>query len=286
MGLGDLYRWLNEHVIAAVVIEICVLGPVVFAIVWRNYRAWLESANASKNLCQRWTVDQPWRTPTDIGFIENLKRELFAIEEHLSVAKGAAESFLARHEALGSSPPVFAVAWFALVEVCRPHYSISEKDYENGEQLCSQIDRIWAGNAHRDIADLNVRIKKLERRKQDYSSEEKEKSREIDDELTELHRSLDDIQEVVRRAQMSPDERKYHEQHAYDGLMIKDKIHVRLVLPTLSRKEAAKVREEMVQEIKADPHMDDTEKRAALEELTKTCEGLFPTEESTPTNAV
>ncbi len=266
---------------AAITIELCIFVLLMAPMVWafkRQHQRMIAEAKKSKQLPTEWKRDQPWRHPTDIRFIEDLKADLLHREWVIELTHRNCVAVIKKSEHLSATGGLSGWClrfWFALSS---RQWPVSDSYHTQALNLALKLDRIWGGNVHLEIEDCREHIRKLNRRRQDIpeNDEKKDKVRSIDESVIAWERKLDDLQEVVKRSQTNPHQAAYNTTQTIVGLDILHEIQIALAKPALTRMEAAKVREDMARRYRENPHLTEEEKTAAIKELSNTFDRLFP----------
>ena len=164
---------------------------------WRRWKRWRDSLSVEVPDCQ---TDQPWREVTDLRYIENLKRELGSIEYHMFAAQMDSVLLPAKLEELRNTASLAEqLAWqFFLFGWRKTVFTDNQR--EAHRQRCRQLDRLWSGNVLLELEDLRVDVQRLERRRQDFTTEQKSEARACDERILELQRYVRDLETLLKRA--------------------------------------------------------------------------------------
>lgn len=258
--------WFWGFLGVAVVVELVLLNRLEK---WaEGYRAKLRQSLPRKSCPTGYQTGQPWRQPTDIRFIEGLKSTLEANETALLDAHIDSIVFpIARAEQ--SSLWEHFRFWVA-THSGGPPTTFSDAEREEYLELISKLDRIWSGNARLEIGDIRVQIQKLERRRQDCScatDEGKRYARSLDEDIIDLKRDLQDLEEVVERAKTHPHKAKFEDKKSRRRFDVQDEVFEMFERPFEKIVELRLKYNELKERIRKHPQMNQNEKDDLLEEL-------------------
>jgi len=273
MDTDELQSLLRDHPLLFVLI------PLVFLLLlWMMIEAvgkilrdeWIDSERERLKRAPNCPADQPWRAMTDVRFIEALKKGIDQQETAILTAFIYDRFLSVKLDALRAETGLFVLltrmAW---------NVSLSGKDpgqlrvgqYEAYLESCAQLDRIWAGNARLEIGNLQVEIQKQKRQRQDCTSEEKSKLRDIDERIIDLERDLRDLQEWVAKPRTTPHAAQFEEKKTRRRFDVQDEVFEAFERPFEKEIELRVKYNELVEKIRRHPQMSKEEKDSLLKEL-------------------
>ena len=253
----------------------------------QGYRDWAKEAELLVQPRLPFDNTQPWREPTGIKFLEDLKSQLLSIEDDFVSRRNVAVAFLKRVE-LARNRGNETTWWFRLVESRQAPRGFSGHAGQH-LALCQQLDRLWAGDAHLEIEDRRQKLQVWNRYKADLSPDDKATLLQYDKEIIDFERQLRDLAEIVRRAQerakVSPNEAKLREARE---IHVNDVHHdmTKAFLGVLSKMEIFRTRAELKQQVTDDPSFTKDEKEelfAKIDELAAAADSkTVPARQSKP----
>lgn len=266
--------------VAFVEVIVCV-GLAAVIIRWAERYRTRQRKSTEVEPPPEYELGQQWRQPTDILYIERLKKRLEAFEEMLlQVHKDAHRDSILFPEDL--------TFWERLCEWVAWTFSADPTTFSTANreaylQLRSQIDRVWSGNARLEINNIRVEIEKLKLRRRDCATttaEEKGYARSLDEEVIDLERDLRDLEEVVARAQTHPHAAKFEDKKTRRRFDLQDEVFEAFERPFEKEIELRVKYNELTEKIRKHPAMSQSEKDDLLRELDKRFQEHVPKEKN------
>lgn len=233
---------------------------------------WIRESNIKLPL-KEYPRDQPWRhQPIDIPFVERL-RQLALRQEQNILHSYIASEFLPKsihdipaaimvHSALNELSWKLSLWYFP---PCKYTNEMREQYYAT----CSQLDRLWNGNSLKERGDLNVEIQKLQRRRKDLTSVQKDEALAMDEEIIDLERDLSDLIILEERSKITSHEANFKDSKTRRVLDVKSEVFDIFEGPFLKEVEIRQKYNEKISDIRNSRTLTDQQKTELIHELDK-----------------
>lgn len=250
---------LSEDLGVALVYALLMGGLLSYLADWlyRTLRWPIAPVNRVRPKVPDYGVDQPWRGPTDIRFIETLKIQLQFRENQ---GQDFATVFSEKQKTLGK--------WFWLFKLVHPsRFSVANSaNPDDNRALCAAIDRLWGGNVFLELNNLRLEIQKTQRQRQDTTGVENHAAALfLDEQIIERERDIKDLEELQRRAKEHPYKVKFEDSKTKRTFDYKSTLFDIFEGPYKQDVEIQKMYNQAVTEVQGDPKLTSVQRAEIIE---------------------
>lgn len=199
-------------------------------------------------------TDQEWRKPTSSRHIEELKRELRALEANMEFTR---KTLLDQRESSKKN------SGFIVSTAYRLGLSALSANIEQANELVERIDRIYRGDVKREILELETEIERIEALG--------ENDRSSKSTLVDLRASLRELQTGNKEVR-TPDQKQMNDYLERRRLDHRHKVEEEIGASLRVSEEVIMFKKRRRKEIMENEELNDSEKLKLMDELDDQCE--------------